>query len=179
MRQQQDKDKTTTTVIANAQERDMLKDLPDAHPIWDHASNALANLCVTLILLLSVEQIVLGGGIMNRTILYERIRSQTQNILNGYLDVSQVTTENGLKDYISCSCWGEKGGLVGALSLALDAYEEKEEKKKKEKHVAFSKDCDMEKEESYKRDIEMKMTIAKSIIAFSAIGLIYVLRRSH
>lgn len=39
----------------------VLADLDDNDEIWDHAANALANLCVTLILTTSVEKIIFGG----------------------------------------------------------------------------------------------------------------------
>jgi fructokinase len=109
--------------------REGLKDLSDDDPIWDHAANALANLCVTLSLVTSVEKIVFGGGIMNREVLYDKIRSRTKELLNGYLDLPQVTTEEGLKEYIGPSIWKEQGaGLVGALVLAQVALEEEDRK---------------------------------------------------
>lgn len=105
--------------------REGLKDLSDDHPSWDHAANALANLCVTLALVTSVEKIVLGGGIMNRVVLYEKVRIRTRELLNGYLDLPQVTTDAGLEEYISPSVWKDEGpGLVGALVMAQVAYEE-------------------------------------------------------
>ena len=111
------------------QSREGLKDLSDDDPIWDHAANALANLCVTLSLVTSVEKIVFGGGVMNREVLYDKIRSRTKELLNGYLDLPQVTTEEGLKEYICPSVWKEQGaGLVGALVLAQVALEEEDRK---------------------------------------------------
>ncbi len=111
---------------SSSDNRDNLKDLSDDHPVWDHASNALANLCVTLILMTSVEKIVFGGGVMNRDILYNKIRSQTKELLNGYLDLEQVTTDDGLKEYIGPSVWSRYGaGLIGSLALAQKAHDEK------------------------------------------------------
>ena len=112
---------------ANAEERDGLKYLPDNHSIWDHAANALANLCVTLTLVTSVEKIVLGGGVMNRTILFEKIRSKYTEHLNGYLDLKQISSKEGMEKYIAPSIWAESDGgvgpgLVGALALAKSAY---------------------------------------------------------
>jgi fructokinase len=113
-----------------AQQRNILKDLPDEDDIWDHAANALASLCATLILLNSIEKIVLGGGVMKRTILFDKIRSRTKVLLNGYLDLPQVNTEEGLANLIVPSTWsmlqeqnGVTAGLVGALTLAQRAYE--------------------------------------------------------
>ena len=106
-------------------QREGLKDLSDDDALWDHAANALANLCVTLALVTSVEKIVLGGGIMNRKVLYDKTRVRTKELLNGYLDLPQVTTEAGLKNYIAPSVWESEGpGLVGALVLAQVAYEQ-------------------------------------------------------
>jgi len=119
------KDSTNSTAEGDYQSREGLKDLGDDDPIWDHAANALANLCVTLALVTSVEKIVLGGGIMNREILFDKIRNRTRELLNGYLDLPQVTTDEGLKEYIGPSVWKEHGaGLVGALVLAQLALEE-------------------------------------------------------
>jgi fructokinase len=106
-------------------DREGLKDLSDDDVIWDHAANALSNLCVTLALVTSVEKIVFGGGIMNRECLFDKIRYQTKDLLNGYLDLEQFTTEKGLQGYIGPSVWKEEGaGLVGALVLAKLAIEE-------------------------------------------------------
>ena len=111
----------------DVEKRDALRSLPDDHHIWDHASNALANLCVTLALLTSVERIVLGGGVMRRTVLYDTVRKKTGEILNGYLDLPQFTTDDGLRGYICESVWGDRAGLVGAFALALGALKKNEE----------------------------------------------------
>eukprot|EP00557_Chaetoceros_sp_GSL56_P011664 CAMPEP_0176477664 /NCGR_PEP_ID=MMETSP0200_2-20121128/755_1 /TAXON_ID=947934 /ORGANISM="Chaetoceros sp., Strain GSL56" /LENGTH=417 /DNA_ID=CAMNT_0017873513 /DNA_START=251 /DNA_END=1504 /DNA_ORIENTATION=+ len=124
------------------QNREGLKDLSDDHPIWDHAANALANLCVTLALVTSVENIVFGGGIMNRGVLYDMIRERTRELLNGYLDVPQITTRKGLEDYIRPSIWKKEGpGLVGALVLAQLALQEKQEQELATEQLSAAKDA--------------------------------------
>jgi len=45
----------------------------------------LANLCLTISLMNSVEVIILGGGVMNRSILYPIIRNEFRRLLNGYV----------------------------------------------------------------------------------------------
>jgi len=113
---------------SSSDEREGLKGLDDDHSIWEHASNALANLCVSLILITSVEKIIFGGGVMNRTVLFEKIRYRTRELLNGYLDLEQITTDDGLKEYIGPSIWKESdgygAGLVGSLVLAQIACRE-------------------------------------------------------
>lgn len=105
--------------------RNCLADLDDDdHEVWDHAANALANLCVTLALVTSVEKIVLGGGIMKRNGLIEKIRSQTRVLLNGYLgDLS----DRDLSEWIASSKYGSNAGLRGSLVLALQAIDEQKE----------------------------------------------------
>mmetsp|Transcript_1164 Transcript_1164/g.3138 ORF Transcript_1164/g.3138 Transcript_1164/m.3138 type:complete len:418 (-) Transcript_1164:54-1307(-) len=111
----------------DAEKRDALKDLPDDHPVWSHAANALANLCASLALLTSVEKIVLGGGVMRRSILYPLIRKRMREILNGYLDLPQITTDEGLDKYISGSAWGHRAGVAGSFALAMRALAEQKQ----------------------------------------------------
>ena len=51
-----------------------LPNLDDTHEVWDNFSYYIAQLCCNLILIVSPERIVIGGGIMNRTSLYNKIR---------------------------------------------------------------------------------------------------------
>ena len=57
----------------------------DEHPVWDQIGHYLGVACANLTLTLSLEKIVLGGGVMNRTILYEKIRTHFTESLCGYL----------------------------------------------------------------------------------------------
>ena len=72
--------------IGSAQTREVLSTLPDDHLIWTHAANAIANLCVYILLLTSCQKIVLGVGIMKRTVLYAMVRKRVCALLNGHLD---------------------------------------------------------------------------------------------
>jgi fructokinase len=101
--------------------RDCLAQLDDDNEIWDHAANALANLCVTLLLTVSIEKIVLGGGIMKRKGLIEKVRKQTVSLMNGYLELPEDMSE-----IISLSSFGSNVGLVGALVLGQQALAEKD-----------------------------------------------------
>jgi len=106
--------------------RDCLAQLEDDdHEVWDHAANALGNLCVTLALVTSVERIVLGGGVMKRNRLIEKVRDQTRVLLNGYLG---ELTDQDLMEWITLSRYGSDAGLMGALVLAQQAIIENEEK---------------------------------------------------
>lgn len=103
--------------------RSRLVELDDDHEVWDHSANALANLCATLLLTTSVEKIVLGGGIMNRRALIEKIQKQTVILLNGYLELPK-----DISGLICMSSYGNDVGLTGSLVLAQSAYEEGQKK---------------------------------------------------
>ena len=53
-------------VTSSNSSRNVLLNVPDDSELWDHAANAVAGACTTLLLTLSVEKIVLGGGVMRR-----------------------------------------------------------------------------------------------------------------
>eukprot|EP00640_Fibrocapsa_japonica_P002182 CAMPEP_0113943536 /NCGR_PEP_ID=MMETSP1339-20121228/25794_1 /TAXON_ID=94617 /ORGANISM="Fibrocapsa japonica" /LENGTH=352 /DNA_ID=CAMNT_0000948437 /DNA_START=33 /DNA_END=1094 /DNA_ORIENTATION=+ /assembly_acc=CAM_ASM_000762 len=104
-------------------DRKDLKDLPDDHPVWDRVGRSLGSACATLALVASPERIVISGGVMNRTILYQKIREQALACLNGYLKHPLLTKER-IEEYICPSKWGQRAGTVGALTLSLLAWEE-------------------------------------------------------
>jgi predicted NBD/HSP70 family sugar kinase len=67
--------------------------------------------------------VVFGGGVFNRECLYDLIRSHLKATLNDYIQQRAVTTEEGLKQFVTQSVWGKQAGLVGALYLAAEAKE--------------------------------------------------------
>ena len=65
-----------------------IEDLPnisDDNPVWQYIGHYLAILCGNLALLLSLEKIVIGGGVMNRKILYKIINDKLLKHINGYI----------------------------------------------------------------------------------------------
>jgi fructokinase len=117
------------------EDRSILATLPDDHEIWDHAANALANLCATLLLTVSMEHIVLGGGLMNRKGLLEKIQERTVQIINGYLELPSIKT------IITKSQFGSDAGLVGTIVLAQTALLQMDQAKVQEtkaKREAFN-----------------------------------------
>eukprot|EP00522_Entomoneis_paludosa_P013427 CAMPEP_0172461180 /NCGR_PEP_ID=MMETSP1065-20121228/39581_1 /TAXON_ID=265537 /ORGANISM="Amphiprora paludosa, Strain CCMP125" /LENGTH=404 /DNA_ID=CAMNT_0013216421 /DNA_START=22 /DNA_END=1236 /DNA_ORIENTATION=+ len=107
----------SSTKANSAQDRSVLANLKDDDQAFDHAANALANLCATLLLMLSMEKIVLGGGLMNRKGLIEKIRKRTVELLNGYLPLP-----SDMSSIITTSAHGNDAGLQGAIVLAQHAF---------------------------------------------------------
>lgn len=93
--------------------------LADNHPTFAIEAHYLAQMCVNLIMTLSPERIILGGGVMQRKALLPMIRRETQRLLGGYVQTSQVLEH--MDQYIVFPELFPLSGLVGAYLLGLHA----------------------------------------------------------
>jgi fructokinase len=60
--------------------------LADDHEVWEIVGYYLGIMCANLTLTLSVEKIVIGGGVtMRGEVLMQKIRSNFLKAINGYL----------------------------------------------------------------------------------------------
>jgi fructokinase len=84
--------------------------LPSDHPAWALEARYLALGIADFICTLSPERILVGGGVMRQTQLYEMIRREVELILAGYVEKLPPITPPGL---------GEFAGVLGALALAV------------------------------------------------------------
>ena len=90
--------------------------LPVSHPGWELEANYLALGIANLILTLSPQRIILGGGVIQREALVARVRALTSEVLNGYVQASDLA--GGLGDYIVRPELGQDAGVLGAIALA-------------------------------------------------------------
>eukprot|EP00808_Paulinella_micropora_P007055 g81726.t1 len=103
--------------------------LPDSHPIWDCVAHYLSELCVVVATLLSPDVIVLGGGVLKRTVLFPKVRAKFKQTLNGYLQKPKFLEQ--VDSYIVPSRFNRPGlsingqpvsaGAIGTLELARRA----------------------------------------------------------
>ena len=99
-----------------------LKTVSDDHEVWDMAAEYLAQMCVSLTLLLSPNVIVLGGGVLNQPCLMAKTRKRFVALIAGYLQIPRLIEE--VDTYIVRSRFDVDGndltsaGTVGALELA-------------------------------------------------------------
>ena len=77
---------------------------------WDLEAGYLALGLANLVMVLSAERIVLGGGVGRAPGLIERVRERLQQTLAGYVDAPPLVAP-GL---------GPRSGVVGAIELARD-----------------------------------------------------------
>ena len=95
------------------------ENLPPTHEVWDEVSEVLAHGLANLILTLSPQRIILGGGVMHQSQLLALIRSKMLRILNGYLQSPEITRKTD--QYIVAPALGDRAGLLGALALGQGA----------------------------------------------------------
>jgi fructokinase len=98
--------------------------LPDDHPGWALEARYLALALVNFICALSPERIVIGGGVMSKTLLYPLIRSQVLALVNNYVRAPQLL--EGIDNYIVPPWLGGHAGVLGALALAQQLVEDSE-----------------------------------------------------
>jgi len=99
-----------------------LPQVPDNDPAWESVGSYLAALCANLIYTVSPSVIVIGGGVMNRDVLYPIVRRKTLELLNGYIK-SDMLTPGRIDEYIVRSPFGNNSGIVGALELGRIALQ--------------------------------------------------------
>lgn len=105
---------------------DKLKDIPDDSEVWADVAWCLGSMCASLILMISVERIVLGGGVMTRLSLFPKVRQACRTILNDYIQHPRVLANgpDGIDGLIVPSERGNDAGIHGAVGLAVDALKE-------------------------------------------------------
>ena len=94
------------------------ENLREDDPVFTLETEYLAQMCVNLIMTVSPEKIVLGGGVRGREFLLERIQKETVRLLGGYIQVPEITAR--VDSYIVRPELYPISGLIGAWLLARD-----------------------------------------------------------
>ena len=97
------------------------EELPDDHPAWVLEAHYLALALASFVCTLSPRRIILGGGVMDRRLLFPMIRRQLQALLGGYVAAPQITHD--IDGYVVPPGLGSRTGVLGALALARAAAE--------------------------------------------------------
>jgi fructokinase len=96
-----------------------LSELDLNHLQWEIEADYLGQLCALLVLTLSPQRIVLGGGVMAHERLLPLIRERMGHWLGGY--VQRGALLQGVDAYVVPPALGGLSGLLGALALAMSA----------------------------------------------------------
>lgn len=98
--------------------------LPPDHEAWELEARYLAHGLANLILVLSPERIVVGGGVMRSRHLFPRLRRKVDELLGGYLRAPEIV--DGMDAFIVPPELGDRAGVLGALALGQRALEDGE-----------------------------------------------------
>lgn len=82
--------------------------IPDDDPVWEMEAWYLAQGLAEIVLVLSPTIITLGGGVMHREHLYDRISQHLGDALGGYVEAPRLVGPH----------FGNRNGLMGAFALA-------------------------------------------------------------
>lgn len=93
--------------------------LPAAHPAWDLQARYVASALATLVMVLSPERVILGGGVMRQAQLLPLIRRHLLGSLGGYVQADAILTD--MDGYVVAPLLAERSGVAGALALAEGA----------------------------------------------------------
>jgi fructokinase len=91
-------------------------DLADDHPAWELEAEYVALGLLGIVTVFSPRMVVLGGGVMERAGLRERVRTQLRDLLGGYLR-SPLMGER-IDEFIVAPQLGDDAGVLGAIALA-------------------------------------------------------------
>jgi fructokinase len=94
---------------------------PD-HPAWDLEARYIASALCSLVLVLSPERLILGGGVMQVDRLYPLVRRHLISALCGYVQAEKIIC--GIDQYVVPPLLGQQAGIAGALALAERAARE-------------------------------------------------------
>ena len=93
--------------------------LSQDHPAWTFEVHYLAMAVVNIVLILSPQRVVMGGGVMEQQHLFPRIRERVLQLLSGYVDSPAILED--IDSYIVPPRLGNRAGVLGAIALASQA----------------------------------------------------------
>ena len=94
---------------------DKLSDVP---LVWEMEAYYIGQALSNIILTLSPERIILGGGVMHQAQLFPLIRLEVKKQLNHYLKTKEL---DDLDHYIIPASLNDNQGVLGCLQLAINA----------------------------------------------------------
>ncbi|MBZ6527222.1 ROK family protein [Aerococcaceae bacterium DSM 111021] len=91
------------------------KDLDTNSIEWDIEAYYIAQAVYNITYTLRPERVILGGGVMNKELLLEKVQNQYQELAGNYLDIDDIKT------YIVMPKLGDEAALKGCYKLAEKA----------------------------------------------------------
>lgn len=99
--------------------------VPEEDAFWDLEAEYIALALMNYIVTLSPRKIIVGGGVMQREFLFPKVRRRVRELLNGY--VSSKSILENIESYILPPGLGNQSGSLGAIALAMQVDERKDD----------------------------------------------------
>jgi fructokinase len=93
-------------------------ELPDDHPGWELEAGYLAAGIANLIMVMSPQRLIVGGGVVGHRGLLTLVRARVRDLLGGYLTAERLTTR--LDQFLVEPGLGDRAGALGAIALVAD-----------------------------------------------------------
>ena len=94
-------------------------ELADRAEVWELEGFYIGQAIANYVLAYSPQKIILWGGVMHQEKLFDMVRREAKNMLNGYIPHDMIL--NSMEEYIVPPALGEDPGIMGAIKLGLDA----------------------------------------------------------
>ena len=91
------------------------RELPPDHEAWDLEADYLAQGVVSLVLTLSPQRVIMGGGVMKQQQIFPKLRQRVLELLAGYVQSPTIVDE--IDRYIVPPGLGDNAGLLGGIAL--------------------------------------------------------------
>jgi len=96
------------------------KELADRPEVWELEAKYIAQAITDILLTLSPQKIILGGGVMNQPQLLPLVRKYVLECVNEYIDTKELRNINA---FIAPAALNGNQGVMGAIQLASIAAE--------------------------------------------------------
>lgn len=95
-------------------------ELSEKKEVWELEAYYIGQALVNLILILSPQRIVLGGGVMHQEQVLTLVRQEVEKQLNGYVKTKELER---MEEYIVLPSLNDNQGIMGAIRMALNEKE--------------------------------------------------------
>jgi fructokinase len=92
------------------------EELSTDDPVWKIEADYLALGILSIVLVVSPQRVVVGGGVIEHPSLLEAIRVRVRELLGGYLATPALSEE--IDSYLVRPALGDRAGVLGAIALA-------------------------------------------------------------
>ena len=94
------------------------EELTDRKEVWELEASYIAQAIMNMIMILSPQRFILGGGVMHQEHLFPLIRKKVLEEVNGYIQTKEL---EDIDSYIVPAGCNDDQGIMGCIKLALDA----------------------------------------------------------